>query len=315
MKTKFANALKALLVLSALIMNSCQDDTTDSVKENSIETQLIENLKKELTTPTSQELPQAVQNQLNLSKANLSNYLNDELKITEVEVLGKLSTNKGIITAQNVVSNEESTLAFGNIKDKKTVVIGKMKKIYSGNALATTKKNISEIAVKEIQLEDNLLKITWVNKGQKFTSLCFYRNSGIVWDNVLSGLIMMDPKGKTESSNEQQSKILSKWYKQWWTASWLWGSDRGEIGYQITIYYSGSTVSNTDVSDWGHMSLGSARSESKITKETGSYGQCRYALGLCTPTGSLSFSYSSFSVSFSGLGSNIVSNGYKSLYP
>ena len=315
MKTKFANAFKVLLVLSALVINSCQDDSNDSIHENSIENQLIESLKQELIPPASQELPQSVQNQLNASKANLSRYLNNELQITEMEVLGKVSTNKGITTAQNVVSNEGSTIAFGNIKDVKSVVIGKMKNIYSGNTLVSSQKNIREIAANEIQLEDNLLKITWINKGQKFTSLCFYRNSGIVWDNVLTGLIMMDTEGKIEVSNENQSKILSKWYKQWWTASWLWGSDRGEIGYQITIYYSGSTVSNTDVSDWGHMSLGSARSESKITKETGSYGQCRYALGLCTPTGSLSFSYSSFSVSFSGLGSNIVSNGYKSLYP
>ena len=315
MKTKFVNAFKALLMLSALILNSCQDDTNDSAQENSIETQLIESLKQELSPASSQELPQAVQNQLNLSKANLSRYLSNELQITEVEVLGKISTDKAIVTAQNVVSNEESTIAFGNIKDKKSVVIGKMKNIYSNSTLASTKKNINEIAVKEIQLEDNLLKITWMNKGQKFTSLCFYRNSGIVWDNVLGGLIIMDPKGKIEVSDDTQSKIASKWYKQWWTASWLWGSDRGEVGYQITIYYSGATVSNTDVSDWGYMSLGSARSESKVTKETGSYGQCRYALGLCTPTGSLSFSYSSFSVSFSGLGSNIVSNGNKSLYP
>ncbi len=315
MKTKFVNAFKGLLVLSALIINSCQDDSIDSVQKNSNETQSIESLKQQLSPVSSQELPQTVQNQLNLSKTNLSEYLNDDLQIDQVIVLGKISTSKAITMAQNAVSDQESTVAFGNIKDFKSVIIGKMKNIYSGDALTSSQKNIKEIAVKEIQLEDNVVEITWVNKGQKFTSLCFYRNSGIVWDNVLSGLIMMDPKGKIEVSNEGQSKVYSRWYKQWWTASWLWGSDRGEIGYQITIYYSGSTVSNTDVSDWGYMSLGSARSESKVTKETGSYGQCRYALGLCTPTGSLSFSYSSFSVSFSGLGSNIVANGNKSLYP
>ena len=315
MKTKFVNAFKGLLVLSALIINSCQDDSIDSVQKSSNETQSIESLKQQLSPVSSQELPQTVQNQLNLSKTNLSEYLNDDLQIDQVIVLGKISTSKAITMAQNAVSDQESTVAFGNIKDSKSVIIGKMKNIYSGDALTSSQKNIKEIAVKEIQLEDNVVEITWVNKGQKFTSLCFYRNSGIVWDNVLSGLIMMDPKGKIEVSNEGQSKVYSRWYKQWWTASWLWGSDRGEIGYQITIYYSGSTVSNTDVSDWGYMSLGSARSESKVTKETGSYGQCRYALGLCTPTGSLSFSYSSFSVSFSGLGSNIVANGNKSLYP
>ncbi|GAA4767799.1 MULTISPECIES: hypothetical protein [Flavobacterium] len=315
MKTRFVNAFKGLLVLSALIINSCQDDSIDSVQKSSNEKQSIESLKQELSPISSQELPQAVQNQLNLSKTNLSEYLNDDLQIDQVIVLGKVSTSKGITMAQDAVSNQESTVAFGNIKDSKSVVIGKMKNLYSGEILTATQKNVKETAVKEIQLDDNVLEITWINKGQKFTSLCFYRNSGIVWDNVLSGLIMMDTEGKVEVSNEGQSKVYSRWYKQWWTASWLWGSDRGEIGYQITIYYSGSTVSNTDVNDWGYMSLGSARSESKVTKETGSYGQCRYALGLCTPTGSLSFSYSSFSVSFSGLGSNIVANGNKSLYP
>ncbi len=315
MKTRLVNAFKGLLVLSALIINSCQDDSIDSVQKSSNEKQSIESLKQELSPISSQELPEAVQNQLNLSKTNLSEYLNDDLQINQVIVLGKVSTIKGITMAQDAVSNQESTVAFGNIKDSKSVVIGKMKNLYSGETLTATQKNVKETAVKEIQLDDNVLEITWINKGQKFTSLCFYRNSGIVWDNVLSGLIMMDTEGKFEVSNEGQSKVYSRWYKQWWTASWLWGSDRGEIGYQITIYYSGSTVSNTDVNDWGYMSLGSARSESKVTKETGSYGQCRYALGLCTPTGSLSFSYSSFSVSFSGLGSNIVANGNKSLYP
>lgn len=315
MKTKFVNAFKGLLVLSALIINSCQDDSIDTAQKSSNEKQSIESLKQELTPVSSQELPQTVQNQIDLSKANLSKYLNNDLQIDQVVVLGKLNTAKGIMLTHDVLSSNENTIAFGNIKDAKTVVIAKMKKIYSGDKLTATQKNIKDVVVNEIKPNDNLLEITWLNKGQKFTSFCVYRDSGIVWDNVLSGLIIMDPKGNTEVSNEGQSKIASKWYKQWWTATWLWGSDRGEVGYQITIYYSGTTVSNTDVSDWGSMSLGSARSESKVTKETGSYGQCRYALGLCTPTGSLSFSYSSFSVSFSGLGSNIIANGNKSLYP
>ncbi len=127
---------------------------------------------------------------------------------------------------------------------------------------------------------------------------------------------MMDTRGQTEiSDTNQASKVVSKWYKEWWTANWLWGSKRGEIGYQITIYYTGSSVSNADVNDWGNISLGKAKSESKILRRTGAFGQCQYALGLCTPTGSLSFNASKFSVSFSGLGSNIVANGTKSLYP
>jgi len=52
------------------------------------------------------------------------------------------------------------------------------------------------------------------------------------------------------------------------------------------------------------MNIGSAKSESRVLRETGSYGRGQYALGLCTPIASVS-----------GIGSNIISNGTKSLYP
>ncbi|MGH2664364.1 hypothetical protein [Flavobacterium sp.] len=314
MKTKFATAFKLFLVLFVLTFNSCQDDSTETIHENAVQKQSIDDLKKELTLPSSQELPEIVQEQLTLSKANLTAYLQNQLQITEVTVLGKLSTEKSLLIVQNLIADEESPIAFGNIKTPASVVIGKMQNIHSGKQLTDSQNNLKDLAAHEIKTGDNVLQITWISKGEKLTTLCFYGNDGIIWDNILGGLIMMDADGRSQSS-ATDSKVVSKWYKQWWTADWIWGSQRGEIGYQITIYYSGSTVSNTDVNDWGNMSLGSARSESKITKNTGSYGQCRYALGLCTPTGSLSFNTSSFSVSFSGLGSNIVSNGYKSLYP
>lgn len=316
MKTKFVIAVKFFLVLLVLTLNSCQDDNTEITPEKTIEKQSIDNFKNELAPLSSQELPEIVQKQLTLSKENLAKHLKNELQITEVSLLGKLSTEKALIAAQNLLSDKESIIAFGNILDPSSVVVGKMQNLHSGKELSVSQTAIKDLAVQEIKAEDNVLEISWTHKSEKFTTFCFYRNSGIVWDNILGGLIMMDPKAKVASSaNDNQTKVASKWYKQWWTADWIWGSQRGEIGYQITIYYSGATVSNTDVNDWGNMSLGSARSESKITKNTGSYGQCRYALGLCTPTGSLSFNTSSFSVSFSGLGSNIVSNGYKSLYP
>lgn len=63
------------------------------------------------------------------------------------------------------------------------------------------------------------------------------------------------------------------------------------------------------------MNLGRAKSESRLLRRTGSYGKVQYALGICTPTGSLSFDYKNFKVSMSGLASNIIRNGTKSLYP
>ncbi|TGD58906.1 hypothetical protein [Flavobacterium humi] len=314
MKTRTVTFCKLLLAALVLTFNSCQDDSADTFRGNTTEKLSFDGLKKELIQPTSQDLPQKVQEQLALSKANLAANLNNGLQITQVSVLGKLSSEKSLLMAQNLVSAPESAIASGNIKNPASVIIGKMQNVQTGKELSSTQNNLKALATHDIKAGDDVLQITWNHKGQQLTTLCFYTNEGIIWDNILGGLVMMDANGTIQTS-DNTSKVASRWYKQWWTADWIWGSQRGEIGYQITIYYSGSTVSNTDVNDWGNMSLGSARSESKITKNTGSYGQCRYALGLCTPTGSLSFSYSSFSVSFSGLGSNIVSNGYKSLYP
>lgn len=312
---KLATTFKLFAVISVLLLTACLDDNSDMTQETPVNKVSAADLKKEIT-PGLKTVPENVQIQINDSKQNLEKYLKNDLQITGVTVLGKLSTQKGIQISQDLISDKEQFIAEGNILAPETVKVGKTGTLFSGDQLAEAQKGLREAAADQIKTGTDLLEISWNYKGEAFTSLCFYNESGILWDNVFAGLVMMDSRGNSEVSPiDAQAKVSSKWFKEWWTAKWLWGSKRGEIGYQITIYYSGSTVSNVDVSDWGNISLGKAKSESKVTKKTGAYGQCRYALGLCTPTGSLSFNTSNFSVSFSGLGSNIVSNGTKSLYP
>ncbi|SHF44408.1 hypothetical protein [Chryseobacterium vrystaatense] len=312
---KLATTFKLFAVISVLMFTACQDDNSDMTQETPVNKVSAADLKKEITSGLK-TVPENVQIQINDSKQNLEKYLKNDLQITGITVLGKLSTQKGIQISQDLISDKEQFIAEGNILAPETVKVGKTGTLFSGDQLAETQKGLREAAADQIKTGTDLLEISWNYKGEAFTSLCFYNESGILWDNVFAGLVMMDSRGNSEVSPiDAQAKVSSKWFKEWWTAKWLWGSKRGEIGYQITIYYSGSTVSNVDVSDWGNISLGKAKSESKVTKKTGAYGQCRYALGLCTPTGSLSFNTSNFSVSFSGLGSNIVSNGTKSLYP
>lgn len=311
---KLLTTFKVLAVFAVLSLNSCQDENRDNFQEN-VSTTSAADLKRELT-PSSQSIPDAVQNQLNDTRKNLETQLKNDLQITKITVLGKINSPKGISVSQDIVSDKAGTIAYGNIMDVSSVKIGKMENLYSGEDLSAAQKGLKEAIAQEVKTGTEVMEITWSYKGGSFTSLCFYNNTGIIWDNIMGGLIMMDTRSiNEESSDSTNAKVASKWYKQWWTANWLWGSKRGEIGYKITIYYSGSTVSNVDVSDWGNISLGKAKSESKVIKKTGAYGQCRYALGLCTPVGSLSFNSTNFSVSFSGLGSNIVSNGTKSLYP
>ncbi|UWX62265.1 hypothetical protein N0B40_08225 [Chryseobacterium oranimense] len=312
---KLVTTFKLFAVISVLTLTACQDEGSEMQQKSPAAKVSTSDLKKEIT-PGLKTVPDNVQTQINDSKKNLEQYLKNDLQITGIAVLGKLSTQKGIEISQNLISDRDQFTAEGNILEPETVKVGKIGSLFSGDQLSEAQKGLKETSSEQIRTGTEVLEISWNYKGEQFTSLCFYNESGIIWDNVLAGLVMMDTRGNSETSPiDSQAKVASKWYKQWWTANWLWGSKRGEIGYQITIYYSGSTVSNVDVSDWGNISLGKAKSESKVTKRTGAYGQCRYALGLCTPTGSLSFNSSNFSVSFSGLGSNIVSNGTKSLYP
>nr|WP_315029889.1 hypothetical protein [uncultured Chryseobacterium sp.] len=313
---KLVTTFKVLALFSVLLLNSCRDENNEMSQQETIQAKVsTADLQKE-TTSISDIIPATVQTQLNESQKNLEKYLKSDLQIAGTNVIGQISTQKGIEISQHLVADKDQFIALGNIMDQSSVKIGKMSDLYSGDDLNLAQKGLKETVTDEIKQGTNVMEVTWNSKNGKFTSLCFYNDSGIIWDNIFGGLVMMDTRGNTETSTMgQAAKVASKWYKEWWTAKWLWGSKRGEIGYQITIYYNGSSVSNADVSDWGNISLGKAKSESKILRKTGAYGQCQYALGLCTPTGSLSFNANNFSVSFSGLGSNIVSNGTKSLYP
>ncbi|MFP8893986.1 hypothetical protein [Chryseobacterium sp. EZn1] len=313
---KLVTTFKVFAVLSVMALYSCQNENNEMNQQEAVQAKTtIDELKKEITPSSSQLIPEAVQLQLNESTKNLETYLKNDLQIVGVAVLGKISTQQGVELSKKLITDKDQFIASGNIMDPSSVKIGKIDDLYTGEDLTTAQQGLKEAITEEVKPGTQVMEVTWNGKNGKFTTLCFYGDSGIIWDNIFGGLVMMDTRGNSETSDREASKVASTWYKQWWTANWLWGSKRGEAGYKITIYYSGSTVSNADVSDWGYISLGKAKSESKITKKTGAYGQCRYALGLCTPTGSLSFNSTNFSVSFSGLGSNIVSNGTKSLYP
>lgn len=313
---KLVTTFKVFAVLSVMALYSCQNENNEMNQQEAVQAKTtIDELKKEITPSSSQLIPEAVQLQLNESTKNLETYLKNDLRIVGVAVLGKISTQQGVELSKKLITDKDQFIASGNILDPSSVKIAKIGDLYHGEDLTIAQQGLKEAITGEVKAGTQVMEVTWNGKNGKFTTLCFYGDSGIIWDNIFGGLVMMDTRGNSETSDREASKVASTWYKQWWTANWLWGSKRGEAGYKITIYYSGSTVSNADVSDWGYISLGKAKSESKITKKTGAYGQCRYALGLCTPTGSLSFNSTNFSVSFSGLGSNIVSNGTKSLYP
>lgn len=268
-----------------------------------------------LQTGGNGDVPAVVGEQLAASKANIDKYLQGTLQIESVEVVGELANGRSAVAAHDLVADEKSVIAFGNIMQPETVNIGAMSTLYSNEELAEVRGTVRSGAEKGIKAGSKVLEITWKSGDKTFKTNCYYDDTGIVWDNVLTGLIMMNPEAQTYVTSSTSRATSWKSHKSWWTANWLWGSKRGEMGYKIKIYYSGRSVRSTDISDWGYISIGNAKSYSKVTKNSGSYGKGQYALGLSTPTVSLSFSHKTFKVSSSGIGSKMIANGTKTLFP
>ncbi len=269
-----------------------------------------------LESISDKQIPEEVQKQLNATKENLALYMGDALQILDYKIIGKLPNTKSLDKTFDALSKSYATVAYGNIMAPETVIIGELNKLLPSK-MQEGSDLLKTYASDQIKVGDKGMELTWQYKGEVFKTTTFYNEQGITWDNLMVGLIMMDPEAETEIKNNSNEKSGVQWnsYKKSWYGNWLWGSRRGTIYYEITVYHTNGNVSNTDITDYGHMNIGSAKSESRVLKETGSYGRGQYALGLCTPIASLKFNHDKFEVSVSGIGSNIISNGTKSLYP
>jgi hypothetical protein len=312
LKKIFLSTLQVAAI--AVVFFSCSNDKDLSIND----TNGLDEADYGLEIVQDQNLPPQVIKQLTLSQENLEKYTNGALSLVSYKPKGVLSNSRGLEQTFRAISADNSTVGYGNIMDVSSLQIATVADI----SPAQKQKGIeilNQYATKAIKVGQKALELTWNYNGDIFKTTAFYDENGITWDNLMVGLTMTDQNPVVESDSTQgtgeSARTYYKWSQTTWSVNWLWGSRRGSMYYKITIYYSSGYVSNTDIIDGASISLGSARSESRIIKNSGSYGKGQYALGLATPLASVSFNSSRFKVEASGLGSNEVHNGYKSLYP
>ncbi len=301
MKTlRFKAIFYSFFIAVTLLFTACEKDA-------------IVNQPTEAAASTFNELPDKVVEQLKGVEANLKIQTEDRYRLLEYSV-----DSYGERTDRTVSkTGENETIAYGNIANPNSIVFGSVKELSSkGGSVA---KSVDDFKAKLIKSTDKAMELTWEAEGRQFKTICYYNDEGIVWDNVIFGLIEIEEDGKIENSAKKGETTDrsggSAWSKSWWDIKWLWGSKRGEIGYKITVNFNtNGSVRNTDREDWGWMTAGSTKSESRVLRNSGSYGQIQYALGWATPTGSVSFDREGFKVSVSGVGSKGAQNGTKS-YP
>jgi hypothetical protein len=268
---------------------------------------------KESATPP--ELSKTTIEQLDKSMQNWNDHLGSTIRMIGYKPSGTIENEGERNTIIASLSSGSAHTAYGNILEVSSIhfeTIGSVT-IQNPNGIQLFKTAMDT----QIHVGDRVVDIIWEKNGSRFTQKCLTNDAGIAWDNILFGVWMMDlqPFEETKDITNNLVAVSSKWYKAWQDVNWLWGTRRGQMGYQITIYFSGKTVSSTDPNTWAYMNIGSAVAERKVIKNSGTYGQIQYAIGLATPLASVSFKLSSFSATVSGLGSNTVSNGTQSLYP
>ena len=272
--------------------------------------------KKTDNTPVVTEIPLKVTELLQKSKDNLSLH-SQKIQIVDFEYYQTISTeSEKNSLVENLTNPKSSWYASGNILADSTVLVSALENFSNDSSAQATLKDHIE---KCISVGTKVVKINWrLQGGTQFSTLCAIGDTSIVWDGLLTNLIMVEhnvPAFKN-TSNVYNGSSYDNTYSDVWTAYWLWGSERGEMGYTMTIHCSSNTnVTSTDFSTWSWITGGSAESHCQVIQNSGAYGQVQYALGMATPLAFVSFDIYNFTVTLSGIGSNIIENGTHSLYP
>ena len=266
-----------------------------------------------------QQLPAAVEEQLTQSRQNWNQYAAGLVKFQSFTSGKTIRTEEEKRAVVQQLLSGSAYIAYGNVQDPSSLSLVTISSLHKQSAAAVD--TLSKYANSQIRTGDRVVDIQWEKGNLSFVSQCIVRGDSIVWDNLLTNVIMMDPEGKTvseSSKSDPAAKYYRLWYKQSrsWTVNWIWGSRRGDLGEEITVWpYSNGQVYNTDARSWAYINIGSYRSESKVLVNTGTYGKIQYAVGVATPAASVTFNSGSFKVEVHGIGSSKVENGTHSLTP
>ncbi len=183
--------------------------------------------------------------------------------------------------------------------------------------------NIQSEVFPLLKTGQHALDITWESQGKQFHTTSIYDDKGIVYDNILSNIALVDESKSTETAEkdapqsvEQGVQSLTTTYETRpldYTITWVWGGERGKITVDHGILWNGSNYIYDQYANANYyMSLGSAEAKTKETVlDRRREAKIAYGYAWATPTADFSISFDakkgpvggSFTVSLSGVGS------------
>lgn len=297
----------------------------------------------ELQSPDSQSV--ALRNQLQAAQENLSSR-NLPIKIVSYTYVPNtsLQSNDQVAKLQNQLVSEQAIVPQYDGLDPKSFALNT---IQERMKVDRTDSSSNQNVVSNIQSEvfpliktgQRTVDITWESQGKQFHTTCIYDDKGIVYDNILSNIALVDVNKSAQAAETAISKDTSQFLGQDvqkrttysfsrraldYTIKWLWGSERGRITVDHSILWNGSNyIYDQSANNSSYMDLGSAQAQTKETRlDRRRYAKIAYGYAWATPTASFKISFDakkgdvggSFSVSLSGIGSKGGGDGYSTIY-
>lgn len=209
---------------------------------------------------------------------------------------------------------------------KLDTIAQRMQAYRAGTNVQNVTDNIRSMAFPTIQLGQRALDVTWESDGRQFDSKLVYDENGVVYDNMLSNLALIDteqlsaetppdaPAGTADSGGIHalvNQSFTTRFLDL--TIKWVWGGTRGKVELDHYVISCDGWRSFCDeggaANAW--MSLGSADGKTRrnalikprIAKRAWGYGWA-------TPTASFSITWNSGSLTFSASTGGVGSAGH-----
>ena len=185
--------------------------------------------------------------------------------------------------------------------------------------------NIESMAFPSVKVGQRALDVTWESQGRQFQSKLVYDENGVVYDNMLSNIALVDaeqladdkPPGSpaaTADSGGIHALVNQSFSTRFLdlTIHWVWGGTRGKV--QLDHYVISCDGWRSFCDDGGAanawMSLGSAAGRThRNALRKPRISKLAWAYGWATPTAHFSITFNSGSLTFSASTGGVGSAG------
>ncbi len=255
----------------------------------------------------NEDLSRITKNQLDQSIQNWNQYFGAQVRAIDYNVTGMINSEDEMTRLKNEIISLDAWIPSGPLY-KPEQVTAIMFREYADQIKAI--ESVSNLLDTTLAVGQQVVQINWRKGATQFSSICIVGEEGIVYDNMLTNVaIMEEPDEEPEfveykDSNAKISLTAYGWVMTVYHAKWLWGQTRGKGKVTVYAYCNGSSIStaHNTYNTSAYFSVGSCLLKARTIQNSPCH-KVQHTWGWATPTGSVSFDSNKFKVNVGGVGS------------